>query len=106
MKLGVVSSLATHPIRALLRQGVRVTVSTDDPTIFGCTLTGELQALVDHLGFSPADLARFQINAFGVAKLPSGVSADIRAEIERLVEQTTIGERREETGRPGEKETE
>lgn len=94
VKLGLLPALAAHPIRALYQRGVRVTVSSDDPTVFGCTLTSELHALVEHLGFSPADLARLQVNAFSVAKLPPDARAAICAEIEDLVAQATVDVRR------------
>ncbi len=34
-----------HPIRVLFDTGVKVTIGTDDPLIFGCTLSGEYLAL-------------------------------------------------------------
>jgi adenosine deaminase len=37
--------MADHPIRTLFDAGVRVTINTDDPLIFGCTLSGEFLAL-------------------------------------------------------------
>jgi len=43
--LGRVGSLAEHPIRRLFDAGVKVTIGTDDPLIFGCTLSGEFLAL-------------------------------------------------------------
>jgi adenosine deaminase len=45
VKLGRVASLARHPIRRLFDAGVRVTINTDDPLIFGCTLSGEFLSL-------------------------------------------------------------
>ncbi len=45
VKLGRVDTLANHPIRQLYDAGVRVTINTDDPLIFGCTLSGEFLAL-------------------------------------------------------------
>jgi adenosine deaminase len=45
VKLGRVSRMADHPIRTLFDAGVRVTINTDDPLIFGCTLSGEFLAL-------------------------------------------------------------
>ncbi|MEW6435692.1 MAG: adenosine deaminase [Pseudomonadota bacterium] len=45
VKLGRVTSLQEHPIRVLFDAGVKVTVNTDDPLIFGCTLSGEFLAL-------------------------------------------------------------
>jgi adenosine deaminase len=45
VKLGRVESLAAHPIRALFDAGVRVTINTDDPVIFGSTLSEEFLAV-------------------------------------------------------------
>jgi adenosine deaminase len=90
VKLGVVRSLGEHPIRTLYQHGVRVTVNTDDPTIFGCSLTSELQALIDHLGFSLVDIAHLQVNAFRVATLPPNIRAEILAEIGDLVGRATL----------------
>jgi adenosine deaminase len=45
VKLGVVDSLRAHPIRRLYDAGVRVTVNTDDPLIFGTSLSEEFLAL-------------------------------------------------------------
>jgi adenosine deaminase len=47
IKLGRVGSMREHPIRALFDAGVRVTVNTDDPLIFGCTLSDEFVALFE-----------------------------------------------------------
>ena len=43
--LSVVEDLRRHPIQALVRGGVRVTINSDDKTIFGRTVTDEYQAL-------------------------------------------------------------
>jgi adenosine deaminase len=43
--LGRVRSLREHPIRPLYDAGVKLTIATDDPLIFGCTLSGEFLAL-------------------------------------------------------------
>ena len=51
VRLKVVRDLARHPIRRLHERGVRLTINTDDPTVFGRTLSEELASLVDDLGF-------------------------------------------------------
>jgi len=43
--LSVVADLGHHPIRALVRNGIRVTVNSDDKTIFGKTVTDEYMGL-------------------------------------------------------------
>ena len=84
VRLKVVESLARHPIRRLHEGGVRLTINTDDPTVFGRTLSEELASLVDDLGFTLADLARFQANAFAVAAMPAAARAAVLAEIDTL----------------------
>ena len=87
VRLRVVPDLAAHPIRALHRRGVRITVSTDDPTIFGRSLTDELSSLVDDLGFSLADIAQFETDAFEVALINETERAGVVAEIAQLLPQ-------------------
>ena len=70
VKLRVVPDLRTHPLKALHKAGVRVTVSTDDPTAFGQTLTDELRWLVTEMGLSISDVAEIAGNGFRVALLP------------------------------------
>lgn len=91
VRLRVVGDLATHPIRRLHERGVRLTVSTDDPTLFGRTLTQELAGVVETAGFLPADVARMQANAFEVAALPAGARAAALREIDALAAQAWPG---------------
>jgi adenosine deaminase len=54
---GVVPTLATHPALRLLEAGVAMTLSTDDPGLFGTTLKSEYRALA-RLGAGASELAR------------------------------------------------
>ena len=84
VRLKVVERLAVHPIRRLHQRGVRLTITTDDPTVFGRSLSEELTSLVDDLGFTRADLVRFQANAFAVAAMPEAARLAILAELSAL----------------------
>jgi adenosine deaminase len=64
LKLGRVRSLAEHPIRALFDAGVRVTVNTDDPLIFGCTLSSEFLALYQAGVMTAVELDTIRLAAF------------------------------------------
>ncbi|HEX4362853.1 MAG TPA: adenosine deaminase [Pseudonocardia sp.] len=66
--LGVVPSLAEHPLARLLAAGVRCTLNGDDPLLFGPGVLGEYQVARDTLGLSDdqlAALARTSIEASG-----------------------------------------
>jgi adenosine deaminase len=66
VKLGRVESLARHPIRALYDAGVRVSVNTDDPLIFGCTLSGEFLALHEAGVMTAAELDAIRLEALAL----------------------------------------
>ncbi len=49
LRTGVVSHLDRHPVWELIAAGCAVTVNTDDPAMFGCTLDGEYELLACRL---------------------------------------------------------
>lgn len=55
--LGVTPSLAEHPIDRLRRAGVRVSINTDDPLVYGSELAGEYVATGRTFGWGRAELA-------------------------------------------------
>lgn len=83
VRLRVVPSLAEHPLRSLMQWGIRCTVSTDDPLVFGNTLEGEYVALARHAGFTPAELARLAKAGWEVADVAADVRRHALAEIDR-----------------------
>ncbi len=80
VQTGIVAELAEHPLAALHRAGVSVTISTDDPTIGATTLSRELAATATDLGLSRAELAAIALNAFDRAFAPPQMIAPRRAE--------------------------
>lgn len=56
-KCKAVSSLAQHPLPALIRSGVRCTISTDSRTVAGTTLSHEFE-LASEMGLSDEELKR------------------------------------------------
>lgn len=71
LRTRVVASWSSHPIAALHRSGVRVTVGTDDPAMFGATLNGEWRALHERAG-----LRRDQVLAIGRATIDAAFMDD------------------------------
>jgi aminodeoxyfutalosine deaminase len=64
---GVVARLEDHPVRRLYDAGVPIVLNTDDPAMFGCTLTGEFQLVARAFGFSEAELRGIAENGFRYA---------------------------------------
>jgi adenosine deaminase len=64
---GAVRSAAVHPLRRLLASGVRVTLSADDPVLFGTSTAGEYRFAKEALGLSDAELRTLAGNAWRAA---------------------------------------
>jgi adenosine deaminase len=71
VKLRAVPSMREHPIKRFLDAGIRCTVSTDDPMLFGNQLNDEYYALAMETGLSRATLIQIARNGFAVADLPA-----------------------------------
>ena len=50
-----VSSLDSHPFRKLMEYGIRTTINSDDPGIFGIDLTNEYEILAKHHNFTETE---------------------------------------------------
>lgn len=81
VQTATVPSLAEHPLPLLLRAGAPVTLSTDDRTVSGLTLTTEWQRARDVLGLTLPELWRMNIHSLRVAFLQH--DEPLRAELVR-----------------------
>lgn len=54
--LGVYTVLRFHPVHMLRREGVKITLNSDDPPFFGTTLGKEYASTADTFGWSRTDL--------------------------------------------------
>ena len=68
IKLDVFPTMKDHPIRKLSEAGVRCTINTDDPLIFGNTLNEEYAAISMDLGCTRAELLQFALNGWEIAE--------------------------------------
>lgn len=73
-----VSSVAKHPIRRLLHDGVQVTLNSDDPGLMGIDLTHEWEVARDRIGFTLEDFRRVTDHAIEACFLPAEEKARIR----------------------------
>ena len=70
VRTGVVRSIADHPARRFFDLGMRLSVNTDDPKMFGNSLAGEYHALETQLGFSQDDIRSLILQAVDTSWLP------------------------------------
>jgi adenosine deaminase len=73
-----VGSVAEHPIRRLLHEGVLVTLNSDDPGLMGIDLTHEWEVARDEIGFGEEDFRRVTENALSASFLPEETKARVR----------------------------
>jgi aminodeoxyfutalosine deaminase len=69
--LGVFPSLAQHPVRQLLGVGAVVTISSDDPALFGTTLSDEVALLVEPFQLDVEAIDEILLNAVRHSFLPA-----------------------------------
>ncbi len=89
LRLGVVGSLAEHPLKRLLEAGVAVTVNSDDPAYFGGYLVDNYLAASAALGLTRADVVALARNSIAGSLLPAARRAELLAEIDAYAETAT-----------------
>ncbi|HPG82480.1 MAG TPA: adenosine deaminase [bacterium] len=81
LRLNIIPDLHSHPFPLFLRQGLVVALHTDDPQVFGITLTGEYQ--LAHSGFSLTrdEIRRIVFNGVQGAFLPENRREELHRRI-------------------------
>jgi aminodeoxyfutalosine deaminase len=76
-----VPSIAEHPLRRMIGAGLFVTLNSDDPPMFGTSLTNEYLVAGRDLGFSPAELAELAGNGVRASFLGEAAKQALLTEI-------------------------
>jgi len=76
-----VAELAEHPLPAMLDAGLYVTLNSDDPAMFGTSLSNEYLAAAQVLGLPAAELAALADNAVRASFLDDVTKQALRGEI-------------------------
>jgi aminodeoxyfutalosine deaminase len=71
VKTGVCPNLGDHPVRRYFDEGLMITLNTDDPAMFGTSLSREYQLVQENFGFSDEHLRELARNSFEAAFLPA-----------------------------------
>ncbi|HSV81291.1 MAG TPA: adenosine deaminase [Ramlibacter sp.] len=82
-RTGVTASVAAHPVIRYLRAGVRVTLNSDDPGLFGTTLRDDWERVEQELAPSADERRSLVWNSVEAAFLPDAERAVLRARIEQ-----------------------
>jgi adenosine deaminase len=77
LRTGVVPCLEKHPIRAFFDKGIKVTVNTDDPSMFNTDMSNEYIQLHKWLNFTVSELFQLTLNALDTSFLPKAQKARI-----------------------------
>ncbi len=92
--LKVAPSLAEHPLPKLIEEGLFVTINSDDPTMFGTTLTDEYLQIAKTFGFDKTYIKQFVLNGIQASLLPSDakhvLEKEFRAEFTELEKETGL----------------
>jgi len=78
LRTGVVSSLERHPIKIFSERGLKVTVNTDDPSMFGTDMNNEYLQLHRKLGFTIPQLFKISLNAVDSSFMPKKQRMEMR----------------------------
>lgn len=81
-RTGVTATIADHPVIRYLRAGVKVTLNSDDPGLFGTTLRDEWLRVGEFLKPTETELRALVRNGVDAAFLPEAERAQLRDRVE------------------------
>jgi aminodeoxyfutalosine deaminase len=87
VRTGQVPDLAAHPLPQLIKEGLFVTLNSDDPPMFGTTLSAEYRAAAEVFGLDREELATLAANAVRASFLPDADKKELLAQLAALASQ-------------------
>lgn len=85
LNTAVYPDLSQYPLAALMEQGVKVTVNTDNMSVSGTTLRREYQRLMDEAGLTEEQLYTLLRNAVDAAFADEATKTELRAAVEAAI---------------------
>jgi adenosine deaminase len=86
VELGVVASLAEHPVRRMLVDGMRPSLHSDDPAWFG-SITENYVALAQESALTRSEIVQLVRNSFTTSFLPASSAGRYLAELDAKTEE-------------------
>jgi len=86
LKTRVFPSLKAHPIKFFFENGLAVNINSDDPTMFGTTITNEFLLLNEGLNFSLDDIKKLINNAVEAAFLAESEKDTLKRKVKKYWE--------------------
>ena len=80
LRTGAIKALNEHPIRSFIKQGIKVSVNSDDPPMFNTDMNNEYLQLHNQLGFTVDELMRISLDSIETSFLPKKKKAEMREE--------------------------
>ena len=80
--LMVFPDLASHSLPLLVDEGVKVTINSDDPAMFGTTLTDEYTIISEAFGYGAGEFRRFNETALEASLCSEERRKEIRVQFE------------------------
>ncbi|WHR51167.1 adenosine deaminase [Vibrio furnissii] len=85
LKLKVFSEMDEHNVVELLRQGLCVTINSDDPAYFGGYMTDNFMAVANAHPMSHQELAQFTLNAIEASFISAADKARMSAQVHEVL---------------------
>ncbi|MEH6471745.1 MAG: adenosine deaminase [Halopseudomonas sp.] len=90
VKLKVFDSIEQHNITELLRQGLQVTINSDDPAYFGGYMTANFIAVADAHSLSKQEVAQFTFNAIDASFLSDDQKHPLRSQTQAYLDRYSL----------------
>lgn len=88
VRLGLVADMESHPLPLLLGAGVRCSLNTDDPVLYGIDLAGEYLRAAEAFGWGMGELERVARTSIESCFAPDGRRAELVAELDSYLART------------------
>jgi aminodeoxyfutalosine deaminase len=83
VRTGTVPSLREHPIKDFIANGIKVSVNTDDPPMFGTDMNYEYLQLHEKLYFTVEELFQISLDSIETSFLPGKNKIKLKKEFKK-----------------------